>query len=110
PEDLERLIQNVRALRNIIVHEVHEVTEEEENTIENSYIQFMFYLVIKHLKPLDLNKIEIEPEYSFIEINKINHEIQSFLHLYLGSTLGIKEFYNKFLIPLLNELGITVNS
>jgi len=110
PEDLERLIQNIRALRNIIVHEAHELTEEEENTIENTYTQFMFYLVMKHLKPLDLNKIEIEPEYSFIEIDKVNHEIQSFLHLYLGSTLGIKEFYNKFLIPLLDELGITINS
>ena len=110
PPDLEKLIQSIRALRNTIVHEAHELTEEEENIIETSYIQFIFYLVMKHLKPLALNKIEIEPDYNFIEVDKINHEIQSFLHLYLGTILGIKDFYNKFLIPLLDELGITLNS
>ncbi|MFW9877617.1 MAG: hypothetical protein ACFFG0_31410 [Candidatus Thorarchaeota archaeon] len=107
PEELERLIQNIRALRNTIVHEVHEVTEEEENNIERTYIQFMSYLVMKHLKPLDLNHLEIEPDYDFIEIDKINHEIQSFLHLYLETTLGIKDFHNKFLAPLLKDLGIS---
>lgn len=110
PEDLERIIQSIRALRNTIVHEAHELSEEEENTIETAYIQFMFYLVMKHLKPLHLNKIEIEPEYIFIELDKINHEIQSFLHLYLETILGIKDFHNKFLIPLLDELGIAINS
>jgi hypothetical protein len=110
PEDLERLIQNIRALRNTIVHEVHELTVEEELSIETSYTQFMFYLIMKHLKPLDLNKIEIEPEYSFIEIEKINHEIQSFLQLYLGTTLGIKDFFNSFLTPLLKELGISITT
>lgn len=108
PEDLERLIQNIRALRNIIVHEAHELTEEEQGNIETTYTKFMFYLVMKHLKPLNLNKIEIEPEYSFIEIDKVNHEIQSFLHLYLGRTLGIKEFFNNFLTPLLKDLGISI--
>jgi len=108
PEDLERIIQNIRALRNTIVHEAHEFTEEEENIIEIAYTQFMSYLVMKHLKPLDLNKIEIEPEHNFIDIDKINHEIQSFLHLYLETTLGIKDFYNNFLIPLLKDLGISI--
>ena len=109
PEDLERLIQSIRALRNIIVHETHELIDEEESTIETSYIQFMYYLVMKHLKPLDLDKIEIEPEYEFIEIEKINHEIQSFLQLYLGTILGIKDFTNSFLTPLLKDLGISID-
>ena len=109
PEDLERLIQSIRALRNIIVHETHELIDEEQSTIETSYIQFMFCLVMKHLKPLDLDKIEIEPEYEFIEIEKINHEIQSFLQLYLGTILGIKDFTNSFLTPLLKDLGISID-
>ncbi|MFX0081809.1 MAG: hypothetical protein ACFE94_08655 [Candidatus Hodarchaeota archaeon] len=108
PQDLERLIENIRALRNTIVHEVHELSEEEENIIETSYIRFMFYLVMKHLKPLDLHNIKIEPDYNFIEIEKINHEIQSFLDLYLATTLGIKDFFNSFLTPLLKDLGISI--
>jgi hypothetical protein len=107
PADLERLIQSIRALRNTIVHETHELLEQEQNTIETSYIQFMLYLVMKHLKPLNLDKIEIEPEYNFIEIDKINHEIHTFLQLYLGTILGIKDFTNSFLIPLLKDLGIS---
>jgi uncharacterized protein YutE (UPF0331/DUF86 family) len=109
PEELERLIQSMRALRNIVVHETHELIEEEQSTIETSYIQFMSYLVNKHLKPLDLDKIEIEADYEFIEIEKINHEIKSFLQLYLGSTLGIKDFNNIFLTPLLQDLGISID-
>lgn len=110
PKDLEKLIQSIRALRNVVIHESHELIEEEQSTIETSYIQFMFFLLKKHLKPLDLDKIEIEPEYQFIEIEKINHEIQGFLQLYLGKTLGIKDFNDSFLIPLLKELGISIIS
>jgi hypothetical protein len=66
------------------------------------------HLVVKQLKPLNLDKIKIETEYSFIEINKINYEIQNFLKLYLYSTLRIKEFDKLFLTPLLQDLGITV--
>lgn len=106
PDDLNKSMQDIRILRNKIVHEAYEITEEEENDIENTYIQFMYWLVSTYLKPLNLDKIKIEPEYSFIDINKINYEIREFLHLYLGSTLRIKDFYDKFLTPLLNELGV----
>jgi len=61
---------------------------------------------MKQLKPLNLDKIKIESEYSFIDINKIKYEIQEFLHLYLGNVLPLKDFYNDFLIPLLDELGV----
>ncbi|MFX1320511.1 MAG: hypothetical protein ACFFAQ_02595 [Promethearchaeota archaeon] len=106
PKSLELLIKKVGELRNKIAHEVYELNEEEENLVERTFIQFMHYLVMKQLKPLNLNKIEIEPEYSFIDINKINYEIQEFLHLYLGNVLPIREFYKEFLIPLLEELGV----
>lgn len=106
PEDLNNNMQDIRILRNKIVHEAYEIAEEEEVKIEDTYIQFMYWLVSTYLKPLYLDKIEIESEYSFLDINKINYEIREFLHLYLGSTLRIKNFDDKFLTPLLNELGI----
>lgn len=110
PEDLEKIIQNIRALRNTIVHEVHELTEEEEKSIDNAYIRFIYFLVQKHLEPLELNNVEIEPEYNFLEVEKINHEIQSFLQFYLGTILGIKDFHKTFLTPLLKDLGIPIIS
>ena len=75
---------------------------------EKGYIKFMYWVVLKYLKPLNLNNIEIEAEYSFIEIEKVNYEIQTFLYLYLSSTLGIKNFHQTFLIPILKDLGISI--
>ncbi|MHA2035809.1 MAG: hypothetical protein ACW98X_05210 [Promethearchaeota archaeon] len=107
-EDLENFLQSIRKIRNKIVHEAYVITEQEENIIEKAFIGFVSYLVVKQLKPLNLDKIEIEPEYEFIEINKINYEIQNFLRLYLYSTLRIKEFDKMFLTPLLTDLGILI--
>ena len=106
PKSLELLIKKVGELRNKIAHEVYELNEEEENLVERTFTQFMYHLVMKQLKPLNLNKIKIEPEYFFIDVNKIKYEIQEFLHLYLGNVLPLKEFYNNILIPLSEELGV----
>lgn len=106
PKSLELLVKNVKDLRNKIAHEIYELTEEEESLVERTFTQFMHYLIMKQLKPLNLNKIEIEAEYSFIDINKIKYEIQEFLHLYLGNVLPLQEFYKDFLIPLLEGLGV----
>lgn len=110
PGDLEILMQSIRKLRNKIVHEAYELTEEEDNTIEKAFVRFMSHLVVKQLKPLNLDKIKIESEYKFIDINKINYEIQNFLQLYLYSTLRIKEFHQLFLTPLLEDLGIPLQN
>lgn len=106
PKNLEILTKDVGNLRNKIAHEVYELNEEEESLVESTFTQFMRYLIMKQLAPLNLDKIKIKPEHNFIDINKIKYEIQEFLHLYLGKVLHIKNFYNNFLIPLLEELGV----
>ncbi|MFX1410376.1 MAG: hypothetical protein ACFFA6_08485 [Promethearchaeota archaeon] len=106
PKSLELLIKKVKDLRNKIAHEVYELNEEEEDLVERTFTQFMNYLIIKQLKPLSLNKIKIETEFDFIDIDKIKYQIQEFLHLYLGNLLPIKEFYSTFLIPLFEDLGV----
>ena len=106
PQNLEILTKSIRDLRNKIAHEAYELTEEEEQLVESTFTQFIRYLIIKQLTPLNLKKIRIEPEYDFIDIDKVNYEIQDFLHIYLGKLLHIKEFYNLFLVPLLEDLGV----
>jgi len=108
PTELEVLVESIRELRNKIAHEVYELKEDEEELVEKTFIDFMYYLVKKQLKPLRLNAIEIEPDYDFIEIEKINYEILHFLHLYLETILQIRDFKISFLIPLLNDLGISI--
>lgn len=109
-KDLENTIQSIRNLRNKIVHEAYEITEQEQKMIGDAYSQLMYWIVSKFLKPLKLDKIEIDTEYQFIDITHVNYEIRNFLRLYLYSTLGIKDFDKKFLNPLLLELGITLTS
>jgi hypothetical protein len=104
--NLEILIKKVRELRNKITHEVYELSEEEEHLVENAFVQFIHFLIIKQLSPLDLNKIKIEKEHNFINIDKVNYELVRFLHLYLGKLFHIEDFYHEFLIPLLTDLKI----
>ncbi|MFX1418699.1 MAG: hypothetical protein ACFE9N_07250 [Promethearchaeota archaeon] len=106
PKNLELLTKSVKDLRNKIAHDAYELDEKEEALIESTFTQFMRYLIVKQLTPLNLNKITIEREYDFIDLNKIKYEIQEFLHVYLGKLLPIKEFYNLFLSPLFEELGV----
>jgi len=105
-QNLEVLIKKVSELRNKISHEVYELSEEEEELIENAFIYFMRYLILKQLIPLNLNKIKIEKEHDFIDMDKINYEILRFLHLYLGNLFHIKDFYRKFLMPLFKTLKL----
>ena len=105
-KNLEVLLDKVRELRNKIAHEVYELSEDEEELVENAFTRFMRYLILKQLTPLNLNKIEVEKDYNFIDLDKVNYEILRFLHLYLGNLLHIKNFYQEFLIPLFKALEI----
>jgi hypothetical protein len=107
PQNLEILTKDVGELRNKISHNAYELTEEEEELIESTFIQFMRYLIIKQLTPLKLDNIMIEPEYNFIDIKKVNYEIKDFLSVYLEKILHFKEFNTVFLLPLLEELGVS---
>ncbi|MFX1390622.1 MAG: hypothetical protein ACFE9Z_11200 [Promethearchaeota archaeon] len=106
PNNLEILVKNVDKLRNKITHETYELTEEEEKLIESTFTQFIQFLIIKQLSPLNLDKIKIKADYNFIDINKINYKVQEFLYFYLGKVLHIQDFYNRLLIPIFEELGI----
>ncbi|MFW9819978.1 MAG: hypothetical protein ACFFE5_10240, partial [Candidatus Thorarchaeota archaeon] len=105
-KNLEVLINKVRELRNKISHEVYELSQEEEELVENAFCQFIHYLILEQLTPLNLNNIKIEKEYNFIDINKVNYEIVKFLHLYLGKLLHMTNFYHEFLIPLFKDLKL----
>ncbi len=109
PTMLEDLLRDIRELQNKVSRDVYELEEDEEDLIERAFIQFIYYLVMKQLKPLDLDKIRIEPEYDFIDINEVYHEIREFLRLYLSSSLYIKDFNQNFFEPLLVKLEFPPN-
>ena len=108
-KELEDLINVIGELKEKIAHNVYELKEEEELLVEKAFIEFIYHLIKKQLKPLNLDAIYIEPEHNFININDINYEIREFLNIYLDKALNIKDFYYGFLTPLLKDLGITIN-
>jgi len=108
PEDLTESLIKINNIRNKAVHGGYELDEQDENTIDETFFQLMFNLVLKQLEKLNLNDIQIEKEYNFIDVNKIKLEIRGFLHMYLGGNLRQKDSYNKFFKPLLENLGISI--
>ena len=108
-KELEDLINEIRELKDKIAHDVYELKEEEEELVEKAFIEFIYHLIKKQLKPLNLDAIYIEPELNFININDINYEIREFLNIYLDGALNIKDFYYGFLTPLLKDLGISIS-
>ncbi|MFX1572764.1 MAG: hypothetical protein ACFFB0_08445 [Promethearchaeota archaeon] len=106
--ELEDLIHAIRDLKDKIAHDVYELTEEEEEVVDKTFIEFIYYLIKKQLKPLNLDAIQIKPEYNFIDINDINYEIREFLNVYLNKILHIEDFYYGFLTPLLKDLGMSI--
>ena len=89
-----------------MVHGDYQLDENDELKIETVFSKLLLELFIKVLKPLNLDSIEIEQEYSFINIEDIHREIRIFFHTEIGEILRLKNYYETFLIPLLNELGI----
>ncbi len=106
-EALSESLIKINNIRNKAVHKGYELDDQDDNTIDETFFQFMFNLVLKQLKKLNLNEIQIEKEYNFIDVNKIKLEIRGFLGRYLGGNLRLKDLYKNFLIPLLEKLEIS---
>jgi len=109
PVMLEDLLGDILDLQNKISHDSYELGADEDELIEKAFIQFIYHLVMKQLKPLNLNTIEIETEYKFIDLNEVYYELREFLHVYLFSTLYIKDFDDNFFFPLLKMLEFPEN-
>jgi len=109
PSLLEDLLGDILELQNKVSHNSHELGVEEDDLIEKAFIQFIYHLVMKQLKPLNLGNIEIEAEYEFIDLNEVYYELREFLHFYLYNTLYIKDFDDNFFFPLLVKLEFPEN-
>ncbi len=109
PKDLENLLLEVNRIRNKMIHNDYELKESDEIVIDDAYFNLMFYLISKALIALNLTSHTDESNASFIDIDYLSNELRTFLHIHLGESLGLKKFYDPFLIPLLKLLKIPIN-
>jgi len=106
--ELESDLLDINKIRNDMVHHDFQLSQNDEQKIDITFSKLLYEIVLKNLKVLNLNNIQIEGEYSFINIEDIHREIFVFLHTEIGELLRLKDYYKSFLIPLINELGVKV--
>ena len=106
PPDLEFKLDEIRKLRNEVVHEGYELAQDDSEQIKHTFISFLRHLVSFKLTKLDL-KSQIENlEYEFLDKKGLFWACKQFFHIDLGEKLKFQGFYEKILTPLLEDLGI----
>ena len=106
PQQLEFLLDETRKLRNEVVHESYDLNEDDVALIKDTFLNFLSYLISTELAKLRLKSQVENIEYKFINKKGLFWEIKRFLHVDLGEKLKFQGYYNDFLMPLLDELGI----
>ena len=106
PQQLEDSLDETRKTRNKIVHESYDLTQDDVEQIKKTFLSYLYYHVSTKLLKLSPKELIEKISYEFIDKKGLIWEIRRFLHVNLGETLKFKGFYENFLLPLLDELGI----
>lgn len=106
PHQLEDSLDETRKIRNKIVHESYDLNQDDVEQIKNTFLSYLYYHVSTKLLKLSPKELIEKISYEFIDKKGLIWEIRRFLHVNLGETLKFKGFYENFLLPLLDELGI----
>lgn len=81
PADLEKNLIELNSTRNDIVHKGYELTEQDRIRIHENFLAFVFYLIVKNVRPLIAN-IQTNWDYSFLESEDIHKEMIVYLKKY----------------------------
>lgn len=106
PQQLEDNLDETRKLRNKVVHESYDLNQNDVELIKNAFLTFLHYLISTELAKLKLKSQVENIEYKFINKKGLLWEIKRFLHADLGEILKFQGYYENFLTPLLEDLGI----
>jgi len=106
PPELENKLDEMRKLRNKVVHESHELTQDDIELIKETFISFLLYIVTMRLTKLDLKSHIENIERDFIDKKGLLWVYKRYPHVDLGEKLKFQGYYEKFLTPLLADLGI----
>jgi hypothetical protein len=109
PQQLEASLDGTRKIRNKIVHESYDLTQDDAEQIKNTFLSYLYYLVSTKLVKLNPKELIEKIDYEFIDKNGLLWEVRRFLHVNLGEILKFKGYYENLLIPLLVDLGIQKN-
>ncbi|MBD3215496.1 MAG: hypothetical protein GF311_22995 [Candidatus Lokiarchaeota archaeon] len=103
----EELIE-VNSLRNKLVHDGYEINKEETQKIDKVIQTFTSEILFNVLKPLNLDKVQINDEFNLYDNNQINKEIGFFLSSYVSNLIRFNDMTKGLINPLVEKLGIII--
>jgi thiol-disulfide isomerase/thioredoxin len=103
PKDVEISLLQLNHIKEEIVKGDYELSSEDQEIISTILINFICFLIQKHIKPL-INKSILDKEYNFIRFEDLEAEIKTYLGNYLYSNFNndvvanrqIRTFINSF--------------
>jgi hypothetical protein len=102
PKDVEISLLQLNNIKDEIVKGDYELSPEDEENINNILVNFVFYLMQKHVKPMINSKL-IEEDYNFIRFADLESEIKSYLGNYLNSTFNNTPYSSKQIRIFMND-------
>jgi len=106
PQQLEDNLEDIRKLRNKVVHESYDLNHGDAEVIKNAFLAYLSYLISSELAKLNLISQVENLEYKFINKKSLLWEIRRFLQVDLGEILKFQGYEHNFLKPILDDLGI----
>lgn len=103
PKDIEISLIQLNNVKDGIVKGDYELSADDEENIENILVDFVLFLIKKHIKPL-ISKKQLEEGYEFIKFEDFEFQIKNYLGNYLYSNFNNDPSSNKQIRLFMNDL------
>jgi hypothetical protein len=103
PKNIEISLIQLNSVKDGIVKGDYELSGEDKESIGNILVDFVLFLIKKHIKPL-INKKQLEEGYEFIKYEDFEYQIKNYLGNYLYSNFNNDPSSNKQIRLFINDL------
>jgi hypothetical protein len=103
PKDIEISLIQLNNIKDGIVKGDYELSGDDEENIDNILVDFVLFLIRKHIKPL-ISKKQLEEGYEFIKFEDFEFQIKNYLGNYLYSNFNNDPSSNKQIRLFMNDL------
>ncbi|NHJ23940.1 MAG: hypothetical protein EAX89_05165 [Candidatus Lokiarchaeota archaeon] len=103
PKDIEISLLQLNNIKEEIIKGDYELSPDDQENINTILVNFVCFLIQKHIKPLINNDI-LNEDYNFIRFEDLIAEIKTYLGNYLYSNFNNKTLANKQIRTFMNFL------
>lgn len=103
PKNIEISLIQLNNIKDGIVKGDYELSGDDEENIDNILVDFVLFLIKKHIKPL-ISKKQLKEGYKFIKFEDFEFQIKNYLGNYLYSNFNNDPSSNKQIRLFINNL------